>query len=173
MSNYLKQRFGRTVQVRYYHDHPILPLGSVQNKPPMYKPRLVNNYTPEGRELIHKGLPRGLLDKLIALMRTTIPGRSVEYHDNRLSLFAGQLGKCAITGRILEVGECEVHHIVPVSMGGDDSYKNLIFITTPVHKLLHATQAETVIRYLTILNLNDKMLNRLNRYRNLMNLNAI
>ena len=173
MSKYLKERFKGTKQVRYCNNNPVLPLGAVSHKSPMYKPRLVNNYTPEGRELIHKGLPAGLLDRLNALMRKSIPTRSVEYNDNRLSLFAGQLGKCAITGAMLEIGECEAHHITPVSMGGDDAYKNLIFVTTPIHRLLHATRAETISRYLDTLKLNQEQAKKLNRYRGLMNLSPI
>ena len=34
-------------------------------------------------------------------MRTKEVGRSVEYMDNRISLYVAQYGKCAITGQIL------------------------------------------------------------------------
>lgn len=173
MSKYLKSRFGASKQVRYCAENPVLPLGYVKNKSPMYKPRLVNSYTPEGRALIHKELPAGLLDKLNVLMRSPILTRSVEYNDNRLSLFAGQLGKCAITGATLEIGECAAHHIIPVNMGGDDSYSNLLFVTTPVHRLLHATRTETIARYLDALNLNKEQFERLDRYRGLMNLDPV
>jgi group II intron reverse transcriptase/maturase len=173
MSKYLQERFKRTRQVRYCNENPILPVGAVSHKSPMFKPRIVNSYTPEGRAVIHKGLPVGLLNRLNALMRSSIPLRSVEYSDNRLSLFAGQLGKCAITGVMLEVGECEVHHITPVFMGGNDAYNNLIFVTTSIHKLLHATKAETISRYLDSINLNKEQTKRLDRYRGLINLDPI
>lgn len=173
ISKYLKSRFGATKQMRYCADNPVLPLGYVKNKPPMYKPTLVNSYTPEGRALIHKELPGGLFAKLNVLMRNPISTRSVEYNDNRLSLFAGQLGKCAISGAVLEFGECATHHITPVGMGGDDSYSNLLFVTTAVHRLLHATRTETIVRYLDSLKFNKEQIERLNRYRGLMNLDPL
>ena len=173
MSKYLKSRFGTSKQVRYCVDNPVLPLGYVKNKPPMYKPTLVNSYTPQGRVLIHKELPAGVLDKLNVLMRSPVLTRSVEFNDNRLSLFAGQLGKCAITGTALEIGECVVHHLIPVGMGGDDSYNNLVFVMTPIHRLLHATRPETISRYLAMFTLNKEQVERLNRYRGLMNLDPV
>ena len=38
--------------------------------------------------------------------------------------------KCAITGATLEISGCTAHHIIPVNMGGGDSYSNLLFVTT-------------------------------------------
>ncbi len=173
LSKYLNDRFGKTKQMRYLYNHPILPLGYVQHKSPMYKKKLINNYTSQGRELIHNELPATLLTSLNTLMKYPILTRSVEYNDNRISLFAGQLGKCAVTGTSLELDACEVHHKIPVFMGGSDIYVNLIFVCTAVHKLLHATKAETIAKYIAQIKPNKLQLEKLNRLRNLMNLAKI
>lgn len=52
-------------------------------------------------------------------------------------------------------------------------YQNLLLIDKRVHILLHATKAETIEKYLGILNLSKAQLNKLNTYRATLNLNAI
>lgn len=173
LPKHITERFGKTKQMRYLYGYPILPLGYVQHKSPMYKKKLINSYTSEGRALIHKGLPPTLLASLNTLMRRPVITRSVEYNDNRISLFAGQLGKCAVTGSPLELDICEVHHKTPVSMGGSDAYGNLIFVTTAVHKLLHATREETIQNYIAQIRPNKEQIEKLNKLRDLMNLTEI
>lgn len=46
---------------------------------------------------------------------------SIEYNDNRQSLVEAQHGKDRITGEELYSLTIECHHILPRSMGGDDS----------------------------------------------------
>ena len=64
--------------------------------------------------------------------------------DNRLSLWAAQYGKCAVTGRVLWVDEIHCHHKVPTENGGTDRYNNLIILHRDVHTLIHAVQPETI-----------------------------
>ena len=94
----------------------------------MDKKRTINKFTVEGRKEIHKQLMCGnyvLLDKI---MRNPIPYRSVEYNDNRISLYVAQKGKCAILGKILTFEEIHCHHKVPLYKGGKDNYSNLIIL---------------------------------------------
>ena len=53
-------------------------------------------------------LPCGILNGLITHMGAH--SRSIEYADNRISLYAAQYGKCAVTGRELEFDEIHCHH---------------------------------------------------------------
>ena len=65
----------------------------------MMKRRVINSYTTEGREAIHKKLGRNIDTNIMHyLMRNPIPYRSAAYNDNRISLYCAQFGKCAITG---------------------------------------------------------------------------
>ena len=98
-------------------------------------------------------------------MENPISGQSTEYNDNRISLYVGQYGLCAVTGESLNIGDMEVHHKQPKSVGGSDSYKNLIFVRKNVHKLIHASKFETIEKYLEVLNLNKKGLEKLNKLR--------
>ncbi|WP_243108564.1 group II intron reverse transcriptase/maturase [Clostridium rectalis] len=146
----------------------IFPIYGVKTKSPMNFTQVINNYTIEGRKLIHEKLG-GNLNKLIEYALTnTSEYNSTEYNDNRVSLIAGQKGKCGITGECLKIGNMECHHKIPKHLGGTDEYKNLIWVCTDVHKLIHATVEDTVNKYLDKLELDDKGLKRLNSLRKLV-----
>ena len=99
------------------------------------------------------------------LAKSYISGRSIEYMDNRVSLYAAQYGKCAVTGQVLWIDEIHCHHKKPVSQGGTDKYKNLVIVHMNVHKLIHATRQETISAYLNRLNLTESQLEKLNQLR--------
>ena len=131
----------------------------------MAKKASINQYTPEGRAEMHKK-PDMLLESIMHyIMSNPVAGRSIEYNDNRISLYMGQLGKCAITGEPLEIGQMHCHHKLPLHLGGTDEYKNLIFVTDTVHKLIHAANPDTISKYLIALSLNKKQLEKLNKLR--------
>ena len=104
-NRYLRKRYGKSKQMRWIGETPLVPLAYVQFKIPMRKSRNINPYTPEGRAEIHDNL-RIDVNSMLWLMRHPIPTESVRYNDNRVSLYAGQDGKCAITGKKLDVQTC-------------------------------------------------------------------
>lgn len=170
---YIEEEYGKSKEIRFIHGKAIIPLGYVQHQNPMWKNGKVNKYTPEGRKEIHNQLQKVNLNILHYLMRNPNENQSVEYNDNRLSLYCAMQGKCAITKIILEKDNIHCHHIIPRKDGGGDNYQNLLLIDKRVHILLHATKAETIEKYLGILNLSKAQLNKLNTYRATLNLNAI
>lgn len=97
------------------------------------------------------------------MLALPICNMSIEYNDNRQSLVAAQHGKDRITGEELYPLTIECHHILPRSMGGEDSYQNLILVDEDTHELIHATKEETIKRYLYKLNLDEEQLKRLNK----------
>lgn len=128
----------------------------------MDKPRKVNQYTKEGRAYIHENLGSVNMDIVHYLMRNPVKGESVEYNDNKISLYIAQKGKCAITGELLEIGKMHCHHVTPKKQGGNDRYGNLKYVAEPVHILIHATQGETVERYMEMLKLTETQFKKLN-----------
>lgn len=60
-----------------------------------------------------------------------------------------------------------------VSLGGNNSYQNLIIVHKDVHKLIHATAQETILRYLNNLDLTQEMTIKVNRIRKRANLKEI
>ncbi|MGN0591634.1 MAG: group II intron reverse transcriptase/maturase, partial [Ruminococcus sp.] len=165
-SGYIQERYGKSKQLRFLNGHPLIPVGYVQTKDAQHKKKTVNRYTPEGRAEIHKNLGFNT-STMIWMMRNPVLGKTIEYADNRISLFAAQYGRCAVTGEGLLPHNVHCHHKLPLKDGGRDNYKNLVLVTEEVHILIHATQEETVKWYLTVLQLNQKQMKKLNHFREL------
>lgn len=97
---YIRKNYGDSKQIRFISSKTVAPVGYIQTKTPLFKKKKVCKYTPEGRAEIHKNL--GINTSImLALMRIKEPRRSVEYMDNRISLYAAQYGCCAVTGKEL------------------------------------------------------------------------
>lgn len=161
---FIKQKYGQSRQLRFLHKRPVVPIGYARPKNAQHKGKAVNKYTPEGRKLIHKNLQIDT-GTMLWVMRNPVRGRSIEYADNRISLYAAQYGKCAVTGKVMAPHDIHCHHKVPVSKGGTDEYANLILICKDVHTILHASQNPTIERLLNFLNLEPMQLTKLNKLR--------
>lgn len=161
------QQYAKSKMLRYICETPIYPVGYVQTKNPMDKKKTICKYTAEGREEIHRNLKfdETVMTVLHMLARAYLPNRSVEYMDNRVSLYAAQYGKCAVTGKVLWIDEIHCHHKKPISRGGTDEYKNLIIVHIDVHKLIHATKPETIQAYLDKIKPDKSQLDKINKLR--------
>lgn len=144
---------------------PVFPLACVTNKHPICFTQEKCDYTVKGRLLVHKSLNQDITASLNYLLRYPVRDESIEFNDNRISKFSAQKGLCAITSMELELNNFDTHHIKPRSMGGTDEYKNLILVTPITHKLIHATKSETITKYLKHIKIDDKIIERLNKYR--------
>lgn len=148
-------------------DITIFPIYACRTKPPMCFSQEICNYTEEGRKAIHTKL-KGYSHLIKHLLGTARNDESTEFNDNRISLIAGQRGKCYVTERNLELLNMECHHKIPKSLGGSDEYKNLVWVSGETHKLIHATTQETIEKYLGLLSLDEKGLKRVNSLRKLV-----
>ena len=166
--DYIKERYGNSEQLKFVRGYALAPIGYVKHRNPMLKRCITNSYTPEGREAVHKMLGRSIDTGIMHyLMRNPIPYWTAAYNDNRISLYCAQYGKCAVTGRKLEIKEIHCHHKLPKYLGGTDEYKNLVIISEDVHRLIHATSPETIRKYLEKLKLDPKQLKKLEKLRSL------
>lgn len=166
-NRYIQEKYGRSREVRYLNGHAVVPIAYVQHRVPMDRKIRVNPYTPEGRTEIHKNLAGLNLAVMNHLMNTPAGQRSVEYNDNRIALYVAQKGKCAVSGIALDANQVDCHHKKPLSLGGDDSYQNLIIVSDAVHVLIHSSSERTIKKYLNDLQLNSKQLAKLNNLRKL------
>lgn len=170
---FVQQKYGQSQELRFIHGIFLLPISYIQTKPPKNRPRNGSVYTPEGRAGIHKSLEAVNTEILHCMMKNPVQGESIEYNDNRLSLYCAQQGKCAITGDVLRIGEIHCHHKTRRADGGDDRYENLVLVCQVAHILLHAVTEDTIRFYREKLALNCKQMDKLNRLRNRLNLPAI
>lgn len=129
---------------------PIFPIGGCRTKTIKGFNQLTCRYTKEGRERLHKNLECVEPKDLRYLIENPIQHMSVEYNDNRISLFTAQWGACGLTGFPLDIKEMECHHKLPKHKGGKDNFNNLILLDKASHKLIHATRHETITHYLNI-----------------------
>ena len=113
----IREKYGKSASLRFIRDCPLIPVGYIQHKNPMYKSNKICMYTPEGREEIHRRL--GLNhDILMRLMNERNTNRSIAYMDNRVSLYCAQQGKCAILGIPLKFEDIHCHHKKPLKWVG-------------------------------------------------------
>ena len=137
---------------------------------PMMKKQSINRYTAEGRALIHKNLAEITEAELKWLRENPVINEraTIEYNDNRISLYIAQKGRCSVTGEKLSPWDIHCHHKRLWSETRDDSYKNLTIIKPSVHTLIHATNIETINQFLNKLKLNEEQLGKLNKLRKLV-----
>ena len=162
-----RKRFGKSRMLRFVagSEEPLYPIGYVQCRNPMNKKRSICSYTAEGRKGLHDNL-RVNVGLMHLMMHQSLHTRSAEYCDNRISLYSAQWGKCAVTGQEFQVvSDIHCHHKIPRKNGGSDKYENLVLVLEPVHRLIHATQSETIQKYMSLLNLNKKQVKKLNELR--------
>lgn len=162
-----RQRYGRSKRLRYVAGtgEPVYPIGQVRRIRPRCKQRSWCSYTPKERVGLHDNL-RINVHLMLKLMRQPLGNRSIEYADNRISLFCSQWGKCAVTGKpFRSTKEVHCHHIKPRYCGGGDEYGNLILVHETIHKLIHATRRDTIVEILDVLKLNEKQIQKVNDLR--------
>ena len=174
-NKHILKRYGGSLQLRFVDGYPLIPIGYVQTKPPMYKKKSICKYTVEGRQAIHKNLK---FDEYVLWVMSQLQYNyqstdSIEFTDNKVSLYAAQYGKCAILGEVLEIDDIHCHHKVPKKIGGKDNYQNLIIIHKDVHRLIHATKQETISKYLSLLKLNKRQISKVNKLRKMVGNEAI
>lgn len=167
------KRYARSREIRFIGKNILLPIGYIQHHPPIHKKKSVNKYTAAGRAEIHKNLECVDMSILHSLMKNPITSATVEYNDNRISLYVAQQGKCAITKKQLSLEEIHCHHKKPKSLGGGDNYANLIILHERIHRLIHATQKCTISAIMQTVQLNKQQLDKLNKLRKLAGIEAI
>ncbi|MGL5717511.1 MAG: group II intron reverse transcriptase/maturase [Paraclostridium sp.] len=156
------------IKTIYLKGIALFPLNGITTQTQLGFSQDICNYTKKGREKIHQ-IQKGVSPFMVEyLMKHPISAESIEYNDNRISLYIGQNGICSITGEPLEIGDMECHHKTPKMCGGSDEYSNLIFLRKNIHKLIHATDLNTIEKYAKQFILKPMMLKKLNKLRTLV-----
>ncbi|MEB8652326.1 group II intron reverse transcriptase/maturase [Bacillus cereus] len=162
---YLKSKM-----MRFLMRNPILPISYIQRKNAMMKKQTINKYTVEGRAEIHENLANITEAELKWLRENPVIAQraTIEYNDNRISLYVAQKSKCSVTGEKLLPWDFHCHHKRLWNETKDDSYKNLTIIKPSIHRLIHATRPGTINKLLGELQLTEKQLEKLNKLRKLV-----
>jgi pyruvate/2-oxoglutarate/acetoin dehydrogenase E1 component/5-methylcytosine-specific restriction endonuclease McrA len=154
--------YGKSKQLRFVYDTPLIPIGYAQHQK-QFQYRGYSIYKANDREQIHTEQKAVPIENLKYLVANPARGQSAEYNDNRISLYVGQYGKCYVLGNTLDVDEIHCHHKKPRALNGKDEYKNLVIVHLNVHRLIHATDNETINRYTNLLELNAEQLENIEK----------
>ena len=105
------------------------------------------------------------VNSMLWLMRHPIPTESVRYNDNRVSLYAGQDGKCAITGKKLDVQTCICYRKTNNCKKGNDSYQNLLLLSLQGLAIVSSEDMMSVAALVKEYSLNAKVITKVNKLR--------
>ncbi len=172
LPRYIDKLYGKSRQIRFVYGLPIIPISYIRHSVCRNYHGL-SQYVEADRKILHtqqKSIP---FNRLQALLKNPVRGKSVQYNDNRISMFVGQYGRCAVSGKLLDPDDIHCHHKKPQSLGGGDEYQNLVIVSKDIHKLIHATQKETIDYYLQKVKINKVALMKLNKLRLMATLEAI
>ena len=122
LTGYLRERYGKSGEIRWLNGMAFLPLSAVQHRNPMNFKGSVNSYTEDGRREIHRTLEKIDLSVLRSLMETPEPG-SAAYNDNRLAVYCAQQGNCAISGKPLAADEVRF-----LCLRGKTDYRSIVMV---------------------------------------------
>ncbi len=162
---YLDKYKGYDKKKSYINGKIIYPMSCCKTKNAMNFSNKVNKYTPEGRKLIHKQIEKISEHEFLYLVKHPIENRSIEYNDNRISLFSAQCGNCRILKTRLSVINFHCHNIKPIQDGGNDKYKNLVIFHPDISWLIYATTSDTIQQLLAKLNLSNEQIEKVNQFR--------
>jgi hypothetical protein len=71
------------------------------------------------------------------------------------------------------VDNIHCHHKTPRALGGSDNYENLLLVSKNVHILIHAKNGDIIKKYMGLVNLTKQQLDKLNKYRKILNLEEV
>ncbi len=106
-------------------------------------------------------------------MENPIPKTSIEYNDNRISLYSAQKGKCFVTGKELDIDNLYCHHKLLDKDKLNDEYKNLVLLLKEIHQIIHIEDVNVVKSSLEKFKLEEKQIVKFNKLREQLQLNFI
>jgi len=162
---YLERYKGCNKKKTYIIGYVTYPMSACKTKNAMCFSKKINKFTSDGRKLIHKQIEKISGLEFIYLVKNPIDNRTIEYNDNRISLFSAQCGKCRILEERLEVNGFHCHHIKRLHDVGNDKYNNLVIVHPDIHRLIHATKTDTIHQMLAKLELSKEQIVKVNQFR--------
>ena len=170
---FYKKTFSLGTKTFYINGTYLFPIGNVKTfHTRNFSPKL-SLYTKTGREQIYKSLRPDIQKEIGHLMKSSLPKRSIEYLDNRISRYSMKIGRCEITGEYLHASDVHCHHYVPRNQGGSDQFQNLRILHKDIHRLIHMKDIEKIKVYLEKLPQNRLILDKINKYRKVCGVEGI
>ena len=163
------KNFLQSEQTGYLYGYMVHPIGVVHTRSPTMPKRKLCNYTPSGRaELkVVTGVPA---IQLAWLARHTPPEMLVEVADNRISAYSAQKGNCAIFGTHVDVDKVIVLFKDPNKKPRIGRYQNLLLVSKLASLIIDDPDIKAVSNIIKCLKPGKKVIQKVNRLRELRGL---
>ena len=145
-------------------DTPLLPINGVKHKNPLNFSQDICNFTEHGRSRIHEEIALVTKGEIRILLEYKDTTKSVEFNDNRISVFIAQQGNCYITNRRHSPTDmvCIYKNITETDR---DKYQNLVFVEIPISKAILTESVQQAKMWLMNYGLSSQQKKNLNKIR--------
>ena len=145
-------------------DTPLLPINGVKHKNPLNFSHDICNFTEHGRSKIHEEIALVTKGEIRILLEYKDTTKSVEFNDNRISVFIAQQGNCYITNRRHSPTDmvCIYKNITETDR---DKYQNLVFVEIPISKAILTESVQQAKMWLMNYGLSSQQKKKLNKIR--------
>ena len=145
-------------------DTPLLPINGVKHKNPLNFSQDICNFTEHGRSRIHEEIALVTKGEIRILLEYKDTTKSVEFNDNRISVFIAQQDNCYITNRRHSPTDmvCIYKNITETDR---DKYQNLVFVEIPISKAILTESVQQAKMWLMNYGLSSQQKRKLNKIR--------
>lgn len=143
MKDVLTYENGSDNKIPFIRGKPLVEIGKIKHNAPRYKGDKINYFEEKSRKQFYKELEIDNLFVIEKILRNPKKYESVEFNDNVISKFCGQLGKYAITNnKIFDITNMKP---TKIKENGTDKYDNIIIVNSKVEKLLKLKEVDDII----------------------------
>ncbi len=144
MKDVLTYENGSDNKIPFIRGKPLVEIGKVKHNAPRYRGDKINYFEEKSRKQFYKELEIDNLFIIEKILKNPKKYESVEFNDNVISKFCGQLGKYAITNnQIFDITNMKPTRI---KENGTDKYDNIIIVNSKVEKLLKLKEVDDIIK---------------------------
>lgn len=164
MKDVLTYKNGSENKIPFIRGKPLVEIGKVKHNAPRYKGDKINYFEEKSRKHFYKQLEIDNLFIIEKILRTPKKYESVEFNDNVISKFCGQLGRYAITNNQI----VDLIDIKPIKIkeNGTDKYDNIIIVNSKVEKLLRLKEVDDIIEISNLIKgVKQEQLEKINKIR--------
>ena len=169
--NFVVKTYGK--KIPYIRGKPLALIEKVKYQEPKYKGDKIDYYDSKSRDKFYKELKIKNLYMIEVILKNSYLKETVEFNDNVISKFCGQLGKYAFTNKmILDISNLKV--VKRENTPFNNKYDNIILVEKKVKELIEKKEVDDLIEMIRLKKgLTSKQLEEINIVRKENNLLTI
>ncbi len=169
--NFVVKTYGK--KIPYIRGKPLALIEKVKYQEPKYKGDKIDYYDSKSRDKFYKELKIKKLYMTEVILKNPYLNKTVEFNDNVISKFCGQLGKYAFTNKmILDISNLKI--VKRENTPFNNKYDNIILVEKKVKELIEKKEVDDLIEMIRLKKgLTSKQLEEINIIRKENNLLTI